>query len=170
MRTIEQMISAEVLCCLSSLVSTLAQNMGAVEFSEASRDLGDLTTQAFELASPIDDWEEAAIQDGWSHSETSWRVWHKGDQVSAGYQGYATPAEVCAALCRDHDIEPYQREVFEHWAVTDWFADKLEAAGEKVDRDFAGLCIWARTTTGQAIYADAVIERIYAETHTGSEG
>jgi len=34
---------------------------------------------------------------------------------------------------------------------------------EKVDKDFAGLCIWARTTTGQAIYADGVVERIYAE-------
>jgi hypothetical protein len=45
-------------------------------------------------------------------------------------------------------------------------ADKLEAAGEKVDKDFAGLCIWARTTTGQTIYCDGVIERIYAETHT----
>lgn len=57
-------------------------------------------------------------------------------------------------------LEPYWREVFEHWAVTGWLANQLEARGEKVDHDFAGLCVWARTTTGQAIYADSVIEQI----------
>lgn len=41
----------------------------------------------------------------------------------------------------------------------------MAQAKKHYDKDFAGLAIWARTTTGQAIYADAVIERIYAETH-----
>ena|SRR5690625_1819413 len=40
------------------------------------------------------------------------------------------------------------REIFEHWAVTEWLAEKLEAKGERVDRDFEGLCIWGRTTSG----------------------
>lgn len=53
--------------------------------------------------------------------------------------------------------------MFEHWIVSDWLADKLAAQGEKVDKDFAGLTIWARTTTGQAVYCDGVIERIAAE-------
>lgn len=66
-------------------------------------------------------------------------------------------------LCNEQDIEPYDREVFEHWAVTDWFADQLIKHGEKVDKDFAGLCVWARTTTGQAIAADYVLERIAAD-------
>ncbi len=67
MRTIEQMISSEVLCCMSSLVSTLAAGYGAdirTGFAPNDRDLSDLTEQAFELAAPIDDWEEAAIQAG----------------------------------------------------------------------------------------------------------
>lgn len=34
---------------------------------------------------------------------------------------------------------------------------------EKVDTDFAGLCIWARTTTGQAIWMDPVIRKIFNE-------
>jgi hypothetical protein len=66
-------------------------------------------------------------------------------------------------LCKSEGIDPYQREVFEHWLVSDWLADKLEAHGEKVDRDFAGMTVWARTTTGQAIYADYVIEQIATE-------
>jgi hypothetical protein len=55
--------------------------------------------------------------------------------------------------------------VFEHWAVSEWLAGKLEEQGERVDRDFAGLCVWARTTSGQSISMDGVIERIAAEMH-----
>ena len=172
MRTIEQMISSEVLCCMSSLVSTLAR--GAFDcstFNETAKELDAMCEQAFDLAAPTDDWEEAAREAGWSlggyaaggeDGTESWEGWYRIDETADdGMARYDTAQEAC-----DRDgVDPYQREVFEHWAVTDWFADKLEAAGEKVDKDFAGLCIWARTTTGQAIYADGVIERIYAETH-----
>lgn len=158
-RTIDQMIASEILCCMSSLVATLAQSMGAVQFSEAPRDLEALSEQAFELAAPIDDWEEAAIQAGWKPCAGT-ITWISPDDFHKRFNGTAED------LCREHDIEPTAAEVYEHWAVTDWFADKLEAAGEKVDRDFAGLCVWARTTTGQQIAADGVVARIYAQTHT----
>lgn len=166
MRTIQQMIQSEVLCCMSHVVATLANGYGAVQSSrnvDGSRELADLAEQAFELASPIADYEEAAIQEGWQYHD-EWKTWVKASahrDPREDQEEYASAEE----LCREYDIEPYDREVFEHWAVTDWFADKLIAAGEKVDKDFAGLCVWARTTTGQAIYADGVIERIYAETH-----
>ena len=47
--------------------------------------------------------------------------------------------------------------------MSDWLADKLIAMGEKVDKDFAGICVWARTTTGQAIYCDSVIQDLVAD-------
>lgn len=53
-------------------------------------------------------------------------------------------------------------EVYEHWVVTDWLKRKLEARGEIVG-EFAGLTIWGRCTTGQAICMDGVIERIAVE-------
>lgn len=132
-------------------------------------DLPELCEQAFELASPVPDYEEAAIQAGWNWDEhaNEFRLNDKGD----GHDGFvAIPLfengqPNWELLCDDQEIESYDREVFEHWAVTDWFADKLIAAGEKVDKDFGNLCIWARTTTGQGIASDGVIERIYAETH-----
>lgn len=160
MRTIEQMISSEVLCCMSSLVATVAEGCNYM-LERRGEPATELAYRAAELAAQIDDWEEAAVQDGWGTLEDG--TWTRAtDEGADEAPYYATAQEAC-----EHDnLDPYQREVFEHWAVTDWFADKLEAAGEKVDKDFAGLCIWARTTTGQAIYADAVIERIYAETHT----
>ncbi len=33
-------------------------------------------------------------------------------------------------------------EALEHWIITDWLADKLEAKGEMVNKDVLGLTIW----------------------------
>ena len=63
-------------------------------------------------------------------------------------------------ICDDYNLDPEPKEVFEHWIITDSLARHLEEYGELVTYDFAGLTIWSRTTTGQAIYADYVIEQI----------
>jgi hypothetical protein len=109
---IDRLVANEVHCCLSGLVTALANGCGAViqNDGEYISDLQDLTDQAAELAAPIPDYES-----------------------------------------------------FEFWAVSPRLADDLERYGEKVDRDFAGLCVWARTTTGQAISMDSVIQRIWAD-------
>jgi hypothetical protein len=52
-------------------------------------------------------------------------------------------------------------DIYEHWIVTDWLADKLIETGENVKKDFFGLTVWGRCTTGQAIYCDGVIEEIF---------
>lgn len=129
MRTIEQMIHQEVLCCMSSIVSTLAQGYGALN-REQTKAFDHLPEQAFELAAPIPDYEEAARD--------------AIEQYPGRFPDADKASDDYAAFCALHDIEPYDREVFEHWAITNWLADKLENQGEKVDRDFAGLCIWAR--------------------------
>lgn len=54
-------------------------------------------------------------------------------------------------------------EEYEHWIVSDWLANKLEERGEMVIRDFLGLTIWGRTSTGQAIKLDWVISKICEE-------
>lgn len=155
--SIEQLVQREVICCMSSLVSTLAQGLCHVSLhmtGNPAKDLGELVEQAFELAAPIPDYEEAARQVGWGLNDdgifenTSGAV-----EASTGEWEY---------LCNEWNIEPYDREVYEHWAVSPWLADKLIEQGEKVDTDFAGLNVWARTTTGQMIAADCVIERIHA--------
>lgn len=157
MLTIDQMVNQEVLCCMSNMVPTLAG--GFCRFGDLEPNLESLMEQASELAAPVPDYEEAAVQAGW-----------RGPFTQEGAPSYFTgPNDVTVFetswenICADEDIEPYDREVFEHWAVSEWLADKLIAKGEKVDKDFAGLCVWARTTSGQIIAADSVIERIYAD-------
>lgn len=60
------------------------------------------------------------------------------------------------------DTDDYKSEVFEHWIVTDWLANKLEARGH-VTGEIMGLTIWGRPTTGQSISMDHVIQEIYKE-------
>ena len=168
MLTIDQFVQREVVQCVSSLVSTLAQGYGSADFQDDIRTDGgaclmSLAEQAFKLASPIDDWEEAALQAGYSPAGDVWL--HKHDTMA-----FAPTYRDAQEACEQDGIEPYAREVFEHWSVTPWLAERLITHGEKVDTDFAGMCVWARTTTrgvapllGQQISADYVIGEIYRD-------
>lgn len=164
MRTPQDIVQSEVLVCLSSLVSTLAQAYGMGIPGEPG-DLADLADQAFDVACPCLDYEDAAREAGWTDDPHGrfpiHRAWQEGEREDN--DAPCVYADSWQEACGFDSIEPHEREVFEHWAVTDWLADKLIAQGEKVDKDFAGMCVWARTTTGQAIHADGVIERIAAE-------
>lgn len=154
--TADDLVRREVHYCVSSLVSTLAQHWGALDLSRDPSGLAEMIEQAGELAMPIDDWEEAAREAGFERSDAGHLIRYPTDRE-------AETADDWREACDIAEVEPYQREVFEHWIVSDWLADKLEAKGEKVDRDFAGLTVWARTTTGQGIASDSVIEAIVEE-------
>lgn len=143
----ERIVRQEVLLCVSALVSTLCQGFGSTGAT-----LDELCEKAMELAAPVDDWEEAAIQAGWHQDEHG--DWH--DRTGLIYRGGITVEDLCAK----ESLDPYQREVFEHWAVSRWLADKLIEHGEKVDTDFEGLNVWARTCTGQGIACDGVMLQI----------
>lgn len=179
------LVSREVHLCVSSLVYTLAtcghdrhtikserHVVSTTRDSEAA--LGDMLDQAFELAAPVPDYESAAREAGWQFSGIApegagfQQFWNPADPSLDFWESTARHEEPLAweDLCNEFDIEPYENEVYEHWAVSDWLADKLEAKGEKIDRDFVGLTVWARTTTGQAISMDAVIEEIARELHS----
>jgi hypothetical protein len=54
-------------------------------------------------------------------------------------------------------------EVFEHWIVSEWLANRLEEKGETIEKDFYGLTIWGRCTTGQSICLDYVIKQIWQD-------
>jgi hypothetical protein len=164
MITAETLVAREVYYCVSSLVSTLAS------------DMSELAEPAFALVRPIEDYEEAAIDAilGWSFShlfaECTKRDLDVGDNVEQSTMRSILISNLKESgttyfeeFCWANDIEPYEREVYEHWIVSDWLADKLAEKGEKVDKDFAGLTVWARTTTGQGIASDWVIEQIVAE-------
>ena len=159
MLTPDDLVRREVIYCVSALVSTLASAAYTGESSAEGTDLQSLAEQAFDLASSVPDYESAAREEGWAGPDK--------DEFGATCFRNATDGQTWAArdwqaLCEDPYIEPLYREVYEHWIVSDWLAEMLEERGEKVDHDFAGLTIWARTTTGQSISIDSVIVDICA--------
>lgn len=161
--TPENLVRREVHYCVSPLVYTLA----CAYSDDDSREMQDLKYAARDLFAPVDDWEEAAREAGWSvvfHHGAGFRAIRNDAATDDDVTNYAASREDAAReACEENDIEPYQREVFEHWIVSDWLADKLAEKGEKVDKDFAGMTVWARTTTGQGIASDSVIEQICEE-------
>jgi len=63
------------------------------------------------------------------------------------------------------DEEP--QEVFEWWIISEWLLEELEKRGEPILKtDYQNY--WGRTTTGQSISIDYVIEKIYIDLHNQS--
>ncbi len=65
----------------------------------------------------------------------------------------------------DLNLDYDYKEALQFWLVSDWLADKLIEKGEMVNKDFLGLTVWGRCTSGQLISADHVIEQITKELH-----
>lgn len=171
-QAVADMVRHEVHYCVSSLVATLAESFGATVFdaaNERATNLGHLCEQAANLAAPILDYESAAYDAGWRRGGDNGGFIYDGLRFESWKEAAASEDSptytTWQECCEDRDIDPYDHDVYEHWIISDWLADKLEARGEKVDRDFAGLTVWARTTTGQRISMDMVICSIYDELH-----
>ena len=62
----------------------------------------------------------------------------------------------------DEEIDDVEMPL-EYWIVSDWLADKLIKKGESVQKDFYGLTVWGRFTSGQSISIDYVIQQIAKE-------
>ncbi len=144
-RHVDDFVGREVYYNLSTLVHEIAKDEAHQE------DLFPVLIQ--------DDYESAAYDAGWREFTDKHGVNCYRDEND----GATWAAKDWETLCRENDIEPFQNEALEHWLVSDWLADNLEAAGEMIIRDFMGLTIWGRTTSGQAISIDYVICKIHDE-------
>lgn len=148
-----KMVGREVHYCVSALISELAK---LPQFAD------DLLP-----ALVADDWESPAIEAGWAYRPHCWSRPKTQEELARFNPPYLGGDRMACAdaqtACEIDGLDPYQCEAYEHWIVSDWLADKLEAKGEMIVRDFLGLTIWGRTTSGQAIYIDGVIEEIMAD-------
>lgn len=157
-------IEREVHYCASFLVSELGQ------VAEYGEDLLPVMVQD-DYEEPtlyfLDDITKAQCID-YIESETDFE--HTGSFDKATLKGLKSIIERHLAdgdfdyedFCNFFDLEPYQNEAYEHWIVSDFLAEKLEAKGEMVIYDFLGFTIWGRCTSGQAILLDGVISEICA--------
>lgn len=168
-RILSRLVEREVLHCVSHHISELSQAPGLID-----------EETGIDLWRGIPDYEEAATHAGWECAESNlWLNEFGATQleedgapedvdswlsVSKGTFYHLDDVETCVAvdweeLCCLQSIEPFEQEVLEHWLVTKYFSEKLAEHGERVV-ELHGLNIWCRTTSGQMIAADYVIEEI----------
>lgn len=128
--TPDELVRREVIYCVSTLIQELAKTHGSDD--------------EFLAILMQYDWETPAREAGLEY------------ELTKENREYTTWQECCEA----NDIDPQTTEAFEHWIVNDWMANKLEAKGEMILRDFLGMTIWGRSCTGKMISMDSVIEAI----------
>lgn len=75
------------------------------------------------------------------------------DEATARDYGYASLAAM-------QEAGEDRQEIYEWWFVSQWLYDRLRAENEPVIDSAYGY-LWGRTCTGQAIFLDPVIEKIY---------
>ena len=199
--TVDDLVSREVLCCVSYLISDLQKltaNIGRRTEQELSFDIEDLNdlcetkdyeeparqkissmgrdelVEALEDADVEDDRDPATITAALDNVTALMEHDEEGDD-GTNFPGLGSEAlrdKLLAALdeeedgwqdfCERRGIDPDYSEVYEHWVVTNWFADKLRGYGQTVV-EIANLQIWGRGTTGQHISMDWVIQQIHKD-------
>lgn len=149
----QHLVWRDVKSNMTSMITTLAA--GADDRIDDSGILN-LADNAKKLAAPIKDYESAARAANWSKSV------HKEDAFVDPDGNYEYVAD-WKAVCDLAGIDPEERDVLEHWSVSDDLATQLIEMGERVDRNFAGLNIWARTNGGHPMSLDPTLIRIAGE-------
>jgi hypothetical protein len=117
-----------------------------------------LGMQAADLVAETNDYENAAKDAGWVQDDDVGIIFVQTNTgtrtaVHGGWKG----------VCEKDDIAPYHRVPMEWWAVSPWLGEQLADRGQRVDKEFGGLCVWARCTSGQSISDDSVIVAIAEE-------
>jgi hypothetical protein len=159
-RAVGDLVGREVYYCVSTLVSELS---GSDLSATAWETFPEYNDDLFNAYRGMPDYEEAARDNGLVQikDDSGATVWTTTSGCPE--QTYDSAMEACD----EYGIEPYEREVFEHWLVSDWLAEKLEEKNERVLKDFFGLTVWCRTTSGQSILLDQVICDIYDAVQAG---
>lgn len=164
MITANDLVTREIHYCASQLIAKLSETTTKLDGFDMHESWHD---ELYQLTAPLPDPEEVAVQHGWWRQENTMRKMIARKDFDGTHF-----AETWEDACDQDGLDPYEciREIYEHWIVSDWLADKLARHGETVSKDFMGLTIWARTTTGQAIAADEVIQRIANDLNKARNG
>lgn len=149
----QHLVWSDVRSNMTSIIATLAA--GADDRIDDSGILN-LADEAKKLAAPIKDYESAAKAADW------WKSTNKPQAFVNSKGDYEHVAD-WKALCQKRGIAPEERDILEHWSVSDDLATMLIELGERVGRNFAGLNIWARTNGGHPMSLDPTLIRIAGE-------
>lgn len=162
-----RIVGEDVKLCVSWLVGELFKKAGERDSIMTEDEAATLAGRApddddLRDALPAGDY---AVHEGIDPADgaKAWRWYDARDEEPhpADSEWFETEGEALRDLYETEGLDlPDGSEAFEHWAVSRWLAEKLEAKGESViETDWAGW-VWARCTTGQMIRMDYVIRQI----------
>ena len=153
----DELVTREVRCCLSQLVSRFE---GDEEWQE-------------DLSAAVEDSLRTEVELRTAELEAG------AEPEDEHERGIYAFVHCNSEDCDEDDLESAQddwvesrrdqREPLEYWAVSRWLGRKLSERGEVVLSDWYGLTIWGRQTSGQSIGIDYVIRQIVLEIHKESE-
>ena len=133
-----KLVNREVFCCMTSEMEYLLQH-------------------SYDESDPLYSWDEVyECCTAKKCSECGEEDWFEEDD-EGNY--------ICKGCGHKYSEEEYEEldvadpEIYEWWAVSNWFGEKLREHGEVV-LDGWNKQIWGRQCTGQAILLDWVIEKI----------
>lgn len=153
--TIDQFIKREVICNISMTIEALRDNALSMEDGLRLYE----SNEAIDYEGTFQVWYDALSEDDIVGLVNAYKM-DIDDDFEYGLKKIFD--EDRDKFISENNIEVETIEVFEHWVVTSFLANKLEAAGEKILWDILDFkAIWCRTTTGQQISSDEVIEDIY---------
>lgn len=175
--TIQDLVQREVLLCVSTLIDELRKKEGCIDedtlyelysgpidYGAAKYELELERDYVFKhFCSSMN--EENSTEDnqyyfGVRNDDAVWRI----DPI------FNSESEAIAEwfeVYHGGDLEDFRSEIYEHYVVSSFLANKLEALDETVVRDFYGLTIYCRPCTGQALHCDWAIQTIYNELING---
>ncbi|MCH9735567.1 MAG: hypothetical protein K0U78_13610 [Actinomycetia bacterium] len=156
---INRLIDREVMTLANELVEHLGRDDTAPFFEQ----LLDLDT-TLDLSEPPEGYRVDKQANG------CWMFQRVGEEATSGWEEYDTEEQAVRAAYDDAEEDPIAQEVFQHWLVSDWLAEKLEAIGAPIARDVLGLNIWGRTECGQSLHYDHHLNQVAAliESRTGA--
>lgn len=161
-RIAENLTKNEVHYCVSALVYDLMQTPEEAEELREVCVQDDWTSAAFEeVANESDPDKLSEVRSYIEENDLAEQPENIGQLDARALADLVSEDEDTAReFCEAFDIEPQQDEALEHWIVSDRLADDLEECGGMVLRNWHGLTIWGRTTTGQGIAMDGIMRRV----------
>lgn len=159
----DRLVQREIVCCVSSMV-------GYFDNQSARDGAIDDPIDVTELMSS-DDWETPGREyiDGMDRydllnylAECGIEADDTGTLLRLRVANMVDQDGVWQDFCQEFDVDPYQNEAYEHWAVTGYFQTRLSGHGE-ITGELFDFKIWGRCCTGQSISMDSVIAEIAAE-------
>jgi hypothetical protein len=160
-------LDREVLCCDSALISELTQHAETLPLDDREAfsidAIRNLTPDPSEWDAPTClHWlADHTGEDNYRRRAEDW----PGEVARfAAYEGQTAEEWEDAALAELQDAirdQAEPAEVFEWWRVSSWLCKHLDAIGEvTIDNGYG--CWYGRTTTGQGLLMDGVLQRVAA--------